>query len=274
MLSTLPRADRLLLCCVQGFVPGAQREDWLRTWQAELWHLHHNHRSRGTGRLPSVADLMIGLALDALWLRLEGWRCILSGTAGLCLASLVGLCSLCFALALALNGRHLHPYLSGQLQRCALAAPLITFVCFATATSRHTQPAATGKANRWLTRKVFFSVKTLLVFVLAFLLSSNLCRSLHASFPNTADFLQMLLFVPLAIVGLRWSLQDQDQRCMHCLRALAAPARVGRPSHNLLEWNGTELLCKQGHGLLSIPEIETSWRQSSEWISHVASVAV
>jgi hypothetical protein len=44
------------------------------------------------------------------------------------------------------------------------------------------------------------------------------------------------------------------------------PARVGRPSRNLLEWNGTELNCKQGHGLLSVPEMETSWCQSSRWV--------
>ena len=47
----------------------------------------------------------------------------------------------------------------------------------------------------------------------------------------------------------------------HCLRPLAEPVRVGRPSLNFLEWNGTELLCTEGHGLLSIPEIESSsWR--------------
>jgi hypothetical protein len=40
---------------------------------------------------------------------------------------------------------------------------------------------------------------------------------------------------------------------------------VGRPSHNLLEWNGTELLCPDGHGHLSVPEMETSWCQSSRW---------
>lgn len=59
--------------------------------------------------------------------------------------------------------------------------------------------------------------------------------------------------------GLRWTLAEQEQRCKYCLQSLQNPARVGRPSHNLLEWNGTELNCKWGHGLLSIPEIETSW---------------
>ena len=50
-------------------------------------------------------------------------------------------------------------------------------------------------------------------------------------------------------------------------RSLASPTPVGRPSHNLLEWSGSELICKQGHGALSVPEMETSWCESSEWVS-------
>jgi hypothetical protein len=48
---------------------------------------------------------------------------------------------------------------------------------------------------------------------------------------------------------------------------MATPAGVGRPSHNLLEWNGTELTCRHGHGLLSVPEMETSWCRSSHWVN-------
>lgn len=81
----------------------------------------------------------------------------------------------------------------------------------------------------------------------------------------TADLLQLFAFVLFALIGLRWAIHDQEQRCKHCLRLLTTPARVGRPSHNLLEWNGTELSCKHGHGLLSIPEMETSWCRYSHW---------
>ena len=76
--------------------------------------------------------------------------------------------------------------------------------------------------------------------------------------------------VPFALVALRWVFADQEQRCQQCLRALASPARVGRPTYNLLEWNGTEQVCKQGHGLLSVPEMESSWRQSSQWVELAA----
>jgi hypothetical protein len=47
---------------------------------------------------------------------------------------------------------------------------------------------------------------------------------------------------------------------------LTEPARVGRPSRNLLEWNGSEMNCRQGHGLLSVAEMETSWCEASRWI--------
>jgi hypothetical protein len=100
---------------------------------------------------------------------------------------------------------------------------------------------------------------------LAFLLSTNLCLPIHQGFPNTSDLLQVLCFVCFALLALRWAIRDQEQRCKHCLCSLTQPARVGRPSHNLLEWNGTALMCRYGHGQLSVPEIETSWCQSSEW---------
>ena len=95
--------------------------------------------------------------------------------------------------------------------------------------------------------------------------------------PHAADLLQILFFVLFALFAVRWSFHDQEQRCKHCLCSLATPARVGRPSHNLLEWTGTEQTCKWGHGRLSVPEIETSWHQYSRWIDqtpnldHVAS---
>ena len=78
--------------------------------------------------------------------------------------------------------------------------------------------------------------------LLSFLLSVNLCLPLHAFLPATADLLQILFFVIFALIALRWVFADQEQRCQRCLRALASPARVGRPTYNLLEWNGTCLL--------------------------------
>jgi hypothetical protein len=103
--------------------------------------------------------------------------------------------------------------------------------------------------------------------LLAFLVSADAAMLLRLELPNGSMVAQLFGFVLANILALRWAVADQELRCKQCLRLLTAPARVGRPSRNLLEWNGTEAACKRGHGRLSVPEIETSWCQSSRWIA-------
>ncbi|MDP9051311.1 MAG: hypothetical protein M3O31_11425 [Acidobacteriota bacterium] len=261
-VSTLPFFDRNLLRAVERIVPAAERGEWLQTWRAELWHLHHHPRRQKDLRI--VLDLSIGLLCDALWLRTDSWSRALSGTPALCLVTLAGFCLLSALTGLALAGSW-HGYLHasrGPFERSLFAAMLVVFVSFAKASRGYVEQRSVGRL-RW---QAFFGAKAALVLLLSFLLSADFCRPVHAIFPNTADALQLLMFVPFALIGLRWAFADQEQRCKQCLRLLAGPARVGRPSHNLLEWSGTELACKQGHGLLSVPEMETSWGDSSRWV--------
>ena len=270
--SPLPVFDRRLLSAVERIVPAAERPEWSRTWHAELWHMHHRTRARrthsGAQTLALISDLSIGLTRDALWLRTESWRRALSGTPTLCLASLAALWLLSLVIDLALTGSWpaLRPHLTAELRRCFFAAPLVLFVTFATASRRHIERSHAGKVVYRIKRQIFSIAKTALVLLLSFQLSADICEPAHALFPNTADVVQIFLFVILALIGLRWALNDREQRCEQCLHALASPARIGRPSHNLLEWNGTEQVCKHGHGLLSVPEMESSWRRSSQWI--------
>ena len=258
----LPTRDLKLLQALARIVPASDRAEWSRTWHAELWHLHH--RSRHQARLVT-ADLSLGIARDALWLRGEGLRRALSGTGLLCLASLTAL-SLFAALIALLLQPDWHP-LGADLKRCLFAAPIVVFVAFATISRRHVEQTASTKGFPRIRRQLFFTFKTLLVLLLAFLVSANFVNPLRAISVNTADLGQVFAFVLLALIGMRWAVQDQELRCKQCMRSLTTPARVGRPSHNLLEWNGTELACRNGHGLLSVPEIETSWCQSSSWIT-------
>lgn len=268
--SPLPRLDRTLMQAFERVVPEPERAEWSRSWQAELWHRHSARRCRRES-LRATADLAMGLGMDALWLRTESWRCAYTGTAVLCLAALAGLCALALVIALAIadGWQVLRADLHGPFIRFLIATPLVVFVTYATASRRHAEPGSHG-AFHWIRREIrrqlFFTAKSLLVLLLAFLLSVDGTLSLHTYAPNTAEILQVLFYVILALVGLRWAFHDQEGRCKECLRELASPARVGRPSHNLLEWNGTEQVCRDGHGLLSIPEIETSWCQSSRWI--------
>ena len=271
MLSSLPSLDRYLLCTIERLVPVAEREEWSRSWQAELWHLHHRRTSQWR-QTSAMTDVAIGLACDAVWLRTESWRCLLNGTARLCLGLLLGCTLLCTLFGLAFTGgwHALTVSLREPLMRCLASAPLVLFVVFATAPRRHIEQTLVGQLVFRLKRSFFFLGKVSQVFSLAFLLSMGGCYPLHTLFPRIADLYQMFAFVLLSLLGIRWALRDQEHRCKQCLQLLAAPARVGRPSHNLLEWNGTELSCRHGHGLLSIPEIETSWCQSSHWIDRGA----
>jgi hypothetical protein len=257
----LPPFDRALLRAVVSVVPAGERAEWTRAWESELWH---DHRRRGAKR----GSLTAGVVCDALWLRADAWRRRFEGTAVLCIASLTGLCLLSASITFALTGSWTEcaNYLSTLFARFLIAAPLVVFVTTATTFRRPLETGVSSSPSSWFGRQLFFGFKLALILLLTFLLSANLCQPLATTFPNLADVLQLFSFVVLALLGLRWGFTDQEQRCKQCLRSLAAPCRVGRPSHNLLEWNGTELLCKQGHGLLSIPEIETSWHQSSEWI--------
>jgi hypothetical protein len=270
----LPRFDRGLLSAAARIAPSAERQDWRDSWQAELWHMHSRPRS-WIASLRLTADVSFGIVLDALWLRTESWRRSFGGTPSLCLASLFSLCSTTLLLAVMLNdGSHqlLHR-LHAPFQCSLTAAPLIIFVAFATASHSHIEQGSRSRPLASLNRKLFHLLKILLILVFTCLLSTDITRPLHNIFPLTADLIQVLAFVVFSLLGLRWSLHDQEQRCKQCLRLLTTPARVGRPSRNLLEWNGTEQVCKQGHGTLSVPEIETSWHQYSQWIDQVSESA-
>lgn len=266
--SPLPRLDRALLRAGRHIVPVGERTDWLRCWHAELWH--RRHPRAGAAHLAS--DLYPGLIRDALWLRTDSWSRAFAGTALLCLAALIALTVAAALPLLAFFGdlRLACIFLLSQLPRLLVEATLTTFVGFAIAARpvEHTSAHATIHAPRRLVRAhLFHAAKLILLQLLACLVSLDLTQPIHPAHPFTAEVLQPQLFTLLALIALRWSFQDQDSRCRHCLRSLAAPARVGRPSWNFLDTNGTHLSCPDGHGLLSIPEIETSWRQSSEWIA-------
>lgn len=273
----LPRFDRILLRLVQTLVPAGDREDWSRTWQAELGYLHQRFKRIPSSTLSSWknfrlhADLSCGLVLDALWLRTEDWRRTYSGTPLLCLVSLVSLCVFSLAVSFSLQGswHEFARHLAAPLKACFLATPLVVFVAYATAAPSKMVSSTEGNVLQRLLyrlqRQLFFVGKTALLLTLAFLASTNLCHPLCAVLPNTAYLLQILCFNITALLGMRWAFLDQEQRCKQCLRSLSTPARVGRPSCNLLEWTGMEQTCAQGHGRLHVPEMHSSWAQSSSW---------
>lgn len=268
--SPLPFLYRALLRSAKRIVPLAERDDFLRNWHAELWHMFHCVPRRRFSALRLHVDLPLGVASDAVWLRTHSLRRSLAGTPILCIASLLALSlfSLGFAV-LSYGGWHLLGlHLFHQAGHSLVAVPILLFVSYAIASFSHIELNSIPHTLRWMNHLLFSALKTSLALLLTFLLSVCLSRPLYIPLPHAADLLQIFFFVIFALFAVRWSFHDQEQRCKHCLCSLAMPARVGRPSHNLLEWTGTEQTCKQGHGRLSIPEIETSWHQYSRWIEH------
>ncbi len=116
--------------------------------------------------------------------------------------------------------------------------------------------------RRWL----FLLSKVLLVVPLVCLSSADVAYGIPSLSSTSTQYIQLALSYFGFLFAFRWILQDQRKRCPVCLRVLSNPARVGEASRNFLAWNGTELICAGGHGLLHIPELPTSWFGTQRWL--------
>jgi hypothetical protein len=264
--------DYGLVALVSVLVPAARRTEWRREWRAELWQLHQR-RSQDPSPVESAEaiteslSLARGLVTDAMWLGWDGWREHGGGTASACLQSLFAASFVCAVVERALAGSW-HSFfgqLAGHFAGCyqfvvlpaifvgAVTAPLRQRKC----ERKHPRMAAFLSADtRW---NLFFAAKVLLTLLVGFLVSAVITISARKVIGHWADFVELMTTALVVILSLRWALLNQELRCQHCLRMLSQPTRVGPPSHNFLEWNGTELICSAGHGLLHVTELQGSW---------------
>ena len=111
------------------------------------------------------------------------------------------------------------------------------------------------KTRRW----AFLAIKIGLVLVIVGFISIDLAHLSRSINSLSAEYIQLGTSLGGFLFAFRWALRDQRKRCPKCLRLLTNPARVGQSSRNFLAWNGTELICVGGHGLLHIPDMPTSW---------------
>jgi len=123
--------------------------------------------------------------------------------------------------------------------------------------------------RRW----AFLLAKLLLVLVIVGSWSAVAAFGFTAVGSSASLYIQLSTTFAGFLAALRWIFQDQRRRCPVCLRLLSNPARVGQPSCNFLAWCGTELICQNGHGLLHIPELPTSWFSTQRWLDLDASWA-
>ena len=128
--------------------------------------------------------------------------------------------------------------------------------------------ANSGKLSwfTWIRRWSFLGCKMALLLPIVYFTALDLAHLRTSVDPITSEYLQLVASFSICLFGLRWILRDQRQRCPVCLGKLTNPARVGQPSRSFLSWNGTELICVSGHGLLHVPEMPTSWFSEQRWL--------
>jgi hypothetical protein len=115
-------------------------------------------------------------------------------------------------------------------------------------------------------RWIYLATKIALIFPIVYFTSMDLAHLSISFTPETSEWIQLVTSFSICLFALRWALKDQRKRCPVCLGRLTHPARVGQPSRTFLAWNGTELMCAGGHGLLHVPELPTSWFGTQRWL--------
>jgi hypothetical protein len=124
------------------------------------------------------------------------------------------------------------------------------------------KPTWPTRVRRW----AFLACKLALLLPIVYLVSIDLAYLRISTNSDMPIYIELISAFSFCLFGLRWMLRDQRERCPVCLGKLTHPARVGEPSRSFLAWNGTELICVGGHGLLHVPEITTSWFGEQRWL--------
>jgi hypothetical protein len=143
-----------------------------------------------------------------------------------------------------------------------LALPAVTSVSLAEYCFSSHRPSWSKRLWRW----GFLSAKIALILSIAYFSSLDLAYLHSTSYSITAEYVQLISSFSMCLLGMRWALLDQHQRCPVCLRRVTNPAQVGLASRTFLAWNGTELICAGGHTMLHIPGLPTSWFSTQRWM--------
>lgn len=143
-----------------------------------------------------------------------------------------------------------------------LALPATTSLPLGEYAADHHKLSRDRQFRRW----AFLAAKFALILPIVYFASIDLAHLSASMTQETSDYIQIVVSFSICLFALRWTLRDQRKRCPVCLGKLTNPARVGQPSRTFLAWNGTELICVGGHGLLHVPEMPTSWFSTQRWL--------
>ncbi|HWF09324.1 MAG TPA: hypothetical protein VG297_12730 [Bryobacteraceae bacterium] len=267
------RLQRALLFAASRVVPAAWREEWLAEWLTELWYARDENPARAGGFCRGAVD-------DALWIRRNtplprGCGPLLIDarqdfpappplaesrfpeSPAACIALLGFFAAAAATLALCFRGTGSLP--PGMERGFLLLLPVAFAILPVTTTfSLGEYPSNPHWPRRW----IFLAAKLALIFAAIVFGVIDLSR-IGSPWCTQAGFWGAFWGSHMAM---RWAFADQRARCPVCLRRLANPVRMGNSSRILLEWNGTELLCPRGHGLLHVPERPAIWFTKQRWM--------
>lgn len=116
-----------------------------------------------------------------------------------------------------------------------------------------------SRANRFWW---FLLAKTALLLTLLVAVWLELMVGIH---DPVTGLLSSWVFLLLCVFAAVMILLDQRRRCPVCLHRLSLPVSMGTLSSPLLDPASTELLCDQGHGVLTVPGTGTSASAEERW---------
>jgi hypothetical protein len=143
-----------------------------------------------------------------------------------------------------------------------LALPATTSLPLGEYPANSNQVPWSTRVRRW----AFLAAKFALIIPIAYFGGMDVAYYSRSITPVNSELIELFCSFWGLLFAFRWALRDQRKRCPVCLRTLTNPARVGQFSRNFLAWNGTELVCMSGHGLLHVPDIPTSWFGHQRWL--------
>lgn len=143
-----------------------------------------------------------------------------------------------------------------------LALPAVTSVSLGESPVSSHRPSS--RQRLW--RILFMAAKFALIAAIGFYASLDIAYCSTPQYSPFLECLQLMACFSICLLGFRWAVADQRQRCPMCLRRVSNPATVGLASRTFLGWNGTEMICMGGHALLHVPSLPTSWFGGQRWL--------
>lgn len=236
---------------VIGVMP---EDDWQLPGEIDAWIIEDNQQLHA---LPSYSRGYVIARVNA-----SGFPAGRSGERSMLIAHANGVVDRYHCISLAEQARRPFAFFLFTVLLACLALPATTPLPLGEYPVRHKRTPSSARFRRWM----FLAVKLALILPITYFGSLDVAYSALPLYSPTAEYVQLTVSFFGLLFALRWTLQDQRKRCPVCLRLLTSPARVGQASHNFLAWNGTELICSVGHGLLHIPELPTSWFATQRWL--------